>query len=187
MLSLLLVGSILLVDISVPACSGELGHELMHSALVLLVLWIFASSDLLSKPSAGLEQNQIRSSTNTGPVVHSVRVPAAPLVKAEPDGLLGKEVRVSTESPQARAAEATVQLGACKLWRDLGCLLIQGFGFVEVPLLLVGEELEEDQAHEEAGCDEVRGCHAVTCDLSAEKEDVGWSGYSEQENLICSC
>lgn len=56
---------------------------------------------------------------------------------------------------------------------------------MEVPLLLVGEELEEDQAHEETGCDEVRGCHAVTCDTSAEKEDVGWSSDSKQENLVC--
>lgn len=124
MLLLLLAGGILLVDISVPACSGELRHELMNSALVLLVLWVFASSDLLRKPGAGLEQNQVRSGTNTGPVVYSVRVPAAPLIKAKPDGLLGKEIRVSTESPQAGAAEATVQFRACILWRDLGRLLI---------------------------------------------------------------
>lgn len=58
---------------------------------------------------------------------------------------------------------------------------------MEVPLLLVGEELKEDQAHEETGCDEVRGCHTVTCDTSAEKEDIGWSSDSKQENLICSC
>lgn len=123
-LLLLLAGGILLVDISVPACSGELGHKLVNSALILLVLWVFASSDLLSKPCAGLEENQVRSGTNTGPVVNSVRVPAAPLIKTKPDGLLGKEVRVSTESPQTRAAEATVQFRACILWWDLGRLLI---------------------------------------------------------------
>lgn len=124
MLLLLLVGGILLVDISVPACSGELGHEFVNSALVLLVLGVFTSGDLLSKPCAGLEENQVRSGTNTGPVVNSVRVPAAPLIKAKPDGLLGKEIRVSTERPQAGAAEATIQFRACILWRDFGRLLI---------------------------------------------------------------
>ena len=59
-LSLLLLGGLLLcLQVLTPARTGEFGQKLADSLLVDLVLWVFLGAQLLSKPCAGLEENQV--------------------------------------------------------------------------------------------------------------------------------
>jgi hypothetical protein len=68
----LLGGLLLCLQVLSPARSRELGQELADSLLVDLVFWVLLGAQLLGKPSAGLEEDQVRHGTETGPVVKGV-------------------------------------------------------------------------------------------------------------------
>lgn len=62
---------------------------------------------------------------------------------------------MSGPGPKSQGVEAAVELGGCVGvgFRRFGGALVEGFGLVEVPLLLVGEEFEEDEAEDDFGED----------------------------------
>jgi hypothetical protein len=64
---------------------------------------------------------------------------------------------VARPSPQASGVEAAVQLLARVLviCRNLGSLLVGGLCLVEVPLLLIGKELDNDEEEYEFAEDRV--------------------------------
>jgi hypothetical protein len=147
LLGLIDFGSLLLGLWRIHADALGLGHELSNARLVHLVLGIFARTDHLGEPSAGLEQNQVGECAGKGPVCEGVTLEASPLVQSNPNGLLCGKVGVARPTPQASRVEAAVQLltRVFELGRNLGSLLIGALGLVEVPLLLIGKELDDDE------------------------------------------
>jgi hypothetical protein len=96
--------------------------------------------------------------------------------------LLGSEVWVTREFPQAGGVEAAVELGARVAWWGFGGALVGGFRFVEVPLLLVGHEGDGDQDNEEAREIDFGGGHGGV-QAGDEQEEVGWGCDGEEEDL----
>jgi hypothetical protein len=75
-----------------------------------------------------------------------VGLAAGPLVQAHPDSLLSGEIGVARPRPETAGVETAVQLlaGVAVVFWCLGCGLVFRLRLVEVPLLLVGEELDDD-------------------------------------------
>jgi hypothetical protein len=61
-------------------------------------------------------------------------------------------------------------------------LLVGGFGFVEVPLLLVGDEGDSHQADEQARDGDLDSVHGWV-ETRVQKEEVSRGGDSEEEDL----
>lgn len=75
-----------------------------------------------------MEQYQIREGAEDGPIdVRGCDV-AAPLVKDDPDGLLGGEVRVAGPGPETGRVETAIEIGAFEFWGDFGGFLVLLFG-----------------------------------------------------------
>lgn len=119
--------------------------------MVDLVLRVLARRNILSQRRATSENTQIRDRTSSSPVPPAASAVRSPRIQCNPDSLLSGEVRVTRELPEAGGVEAALELGARVAWLWLGGFLVGGFGAVEVPLLLVGDEFDGDQGDEEAG------------------------------------
>lgn len=86
------------------------------------------------------------------------------------------------ELPETSGVEAALELGASVTLRRLGGFLVGGFGFVVVPLLLVGDESDGDQSNEETGNGDFDSVHGRV-EARVQEEEVGRGGDSEEENL----
>lgn len=86
------------------------------------------------------------------------------------------------ELPETGGVEAAVELGARVACLRLGGALVGCFCLVEVPLLLVGDEFDGDQADEEAREGDFDDVH-VRVEAGGEEEEVGWGCDGEEEDL----
>jgi len=89
---------------------------------------------------------------------------------------------VTGELPETSGVEAALELSASVTLRRLGGLLVGGFGFVVVPLLLVGDESDGDQSNEETGNGDFDSVHGRV-QARVQEEEVGRGGNGEEENL----
>lgn len=82
--------------------------------------------------------------------------------------------------------EATVQLSASELvlgW-NLGRLTVKTFGLVVVPLLLIGEKLDDDQEEHRPTEQGVILGECVAIDARGQQKDVCGGGDEPEEDLI---
>lgn len=86
------------------------------------------------------------------------------------------------ELPETGGVEAALELGASVALRRLSGFLVGGFGFVVVPLLLVGDKSDGDQSDEEAGDGDLDGVHGRV-ETRVQEEEVGRRGDSKEEDL----
>ena len=61
--------------------------------------------------------------------------------------------------------------------------MVCGFRLVKVPLLLVGEEFDDDEDENDFGENAVVNIDVVAFDSGNEEEDVGWGCDGEEEEL----
>ena len=73
----------------------DLRQKHRYLLLILLVYWIFLSSDTLCDRCRTLEYAQISQQTNTSPIVVGVGLPTAPLIEEDPDALFSSKIGVS--------------------------------------------------------------------------------------------
>lgn len=90
---------------------------------------------------------------------------------------------MSAVSPQTFGVETTVKIGLVVAMGHLGRLLVGFFGTMEVPLLLVGEPLSENQAELNGDVSEVRVRH-IWLKLSREEYGVYGSSKHEQQYAL---
>jgi hypothetical protein len=128
------------LGILLPVRTSEAGQELTNPLLVDLVLGILASRNVLSQRRATSEDAQVCKWADSSPVPPAASAVRSPRIQSDPDGLLSSEVGVARELPETGGVEAALKLGASVALRRLGGLLVGGFGFVVVPLLLIGDE-----------------------------------------------
>jgi hypothetical protein len=93
--SVLLGGLLLCLEVLSPTRPRELRQEFANSLLVDLVFRVLLGAQLLGKPSARLEEDEVRHGAETSPVVQRVGLETGPLVQGNPDELLAQEVGVS--------------------------------------------------------------------------------------------
>ena len=86
------------------------------------------------------------------------------------------------ELPETSGVEAALELGASVTLRRLGGFLVGGFGFVVVPLLLVGDKGDGDQTDEQARDGDLDSVHGWV-ETRVHEEEVGWGGDSEEQDL----
>jgi hypothetical protein len=127
-----------------PVRSQKARQEPSNFLLVNLVLGVLASRNILSQGCATSEDAQVCQRTSSSPVPPAASAVRGPRIQRDPDGLLGGEVGVTRERPETGCVEAAVELRARVAWLRFGGALVGGFGVVEVPLLLVGDELDGD-------------------------------------------
>jgi hypothetical protein len=135
-----------------------------------------------------VQQHKIPQRPRARPIPKRRALAAPPLVQRHPDRLLGREVRVPRPRPESGGVEAAVELGA-RVTRRAGRLrggVVVRFGLVVGPLLLVGEELEDDEAEDEFWEDGVVGREGVAAEAGGEEEDVGGCCDEEEEELCIS-
>lgn len=89
---------------------------------------------------------------------------------------------MAREFPQPGGVEAAVELGARVTCLWLGGALVCGFGVVEVPLLLVGDEADSDESDEEAREGDFDGAHGGV-EAGDDEEEVGRGCDGEEEDL----
>ena len=170
------------LGILLPVRTRDAGQELSNLLLIDLVLRVLASGDVLSQRRATSEDAQVRKRAGSSPVPPAASAVRSPRIQSDPDSLLSSKVRVTGELPETSGVEAALKLGASVALRRLGGLLVGGFGFVVVPLLLVGDESCGDQSDEEAGDGDFDGAHSWV-EARVHEEEVGWGGDSEEQYL----
>jgi hypothetical protein len=182
---LTLLGRLLLCrKVITPARTSQLGQELADSLLINLVLGILLSAQLLGKPSAGLEEDQVRKGAHTAPVVEARGCDTRPLVKRNPDKLLADKVGVSRVAEETSGVEAWLKIFTSPPGRKFGSLLVGVLGLVKVPLRLVGKPFEDNEGQEATGKDGVDSGHVLSGKTGREHEDVGGCcDYEEEETL----
>lgn len=176
----------LLLAALVLGLDRETGNEASHASLVFLVLRVLAGADRFGETNATLEDEQKAQDTNAGPLDVGFSAVAVPEVKSEPDGLLTEEVRVTRQGPETTDDEAALQIlglvPALVLVRDASSLLVVVLGSLEVPLLLVGEVLDDNEEEGHPGEDKVRNLEGLVVRQTREKEEVvGRGGDQKQE------
>lgn len=109
-------------------------HEHPHPLPISPVLRILPRRDFFREPRARLEQDQVGHGPEAGPVVVRLREVAGPGVQRHPGGLLGEEIRVPREGPEALGEEAAVEVagGEGGAGGELGGVLVGFFGVLEV-------------------------------------------------------
>lgn len=165
-----------------PVRSKNTRQKPSNSLLVKLVLGVLASGNVLSQRRAARENAQVRQRAGSSPVPPAASAVRGPHVQSDPDGLLGGEVGVAREFPEAGGVEAAVELGARVAWLRLCGALVGGFGVVEVPLLLVRDPFDGDQGDKEAGKGHFEGAHGWVQEGDHE-EEVGRGCDGEKEDL----
>lgn len=176
----------LLLAALVLGLDRQTGNEASHASLVLLVLRVLAGADRFGETNATLEDEQKAQDTNAGPLDVGFGAVAVPEVQSEPDGLLTEEVRVTRQGPETTDDEAALQIlrliPALVLVGDAGCLLVVVLGSLEVPLLLIGEVLDNNEEEGHPGEDKVRNLEGFVVRQAREKEEVvGRSRNQEQQ------
>lgn len=191
----LLLSSLLLTSLAalVPRLHREPGDKATNTSLVLAVLGVLACANRLSQRGTTLENQQIAQDAQPSPLEVRLGAIGVPQVKSEPEGLLGREVRVTRERPEPVDHEATLQvLGGVLVLVGLGdarVRVVVGLGAVELPLLLVCEVFDDDERKGEAREEEVREGEGRCCrrrrggvfHLRQQEEVVGWRGDREQQ------
>lgn len=116
----------------VPSATRRNEHS--NLLLVLLVLRVLVRRDQLRQPRAALEQREIKDSADPGPVVEVAvgRQVARPPVQRQPDGLLGRKVRVPGQGEEAVRVEAALKVRFRVARGQLAGLLVGVFGGLEV-------------------------------------------------------
>lgn len=66
---------------------------------------------------------------------------------------------------------------------NLGGFGIQALSAMELPLLVVCEELEEDKEEDEFREEVVIAAEFIACEAGCEQEDVGWCCDGEEKEL----
>lgn len=133
-----------------PVRTKDARQELANPLLVDLVLGVLSSRDVLSQRRAASENAQVCERASSSPVPPATSAVRSPRIQCDPDSLLSSEIGVTGELPETGGIEAALELGASVTLLRLGGFLVGGFGFVVVPLLLVGHESDGDQSDEEA-------------------------------------
>lgn len=92
--------------------------------LIRSVLGILPGRDELSEPRRALEEKNKEERPKPGPTVQSLGCIAAPLIKKEPNRLLGSKVGVSAVPPEPGCDESAIQVSLLEAPRNLFTLLI---------------------------------------------------------------
>lgn len=176
----------LLLAALVLGLDRETGNEASHASLVFLVLRVLAGADRFGETNATLEDEQKAQGTNAGPLDVGFGAVAVPEVQSEPDGLLTEEVGVTRQGPETTDDESALQILrlilSLVLVRDAGSLLVVVLGSLEVPLLLIGEVLDDNEEEGHPGEDKVRNLEGLVVRQTREKEEVvGRGGDQKQE------
>lgn len=176
--SLLGLRGLLLAGRLVLGLHRQAGDEAADTSLVVTVFRILAGTDGLGELDTALEDEEQAKNAEASPLDEGLGAVAVPQVQSEPDGLLGGEVGVARQRPQAGDSESTLQILGGELIlvlaRDTGGVLVFVLGTVEMPLLLVGEELndeEEEGDTREAQIGELEGL--LGRELRKQEEIVG--------------
>lgn len=151
--------------------------------LIQLVLGILASRNVLGQGNASSENAQVCDRTGNSPIPPTASSVRSPDIESNPDGLLGGEVGVARELPQSSGVEAAVELRTRVAWLRLSGALVSGFCGMEVPLLSVGEPLNNNEDDEEAG-EDVFDCGHGRVEARGQEEDVGGRCHGEEEDLM---
>jgi len=136
-----------------------------------------------------VEEDDVAERADAAPVGVCLRAVAGPQVQRKPDGLLCGEVRVAAPGPETTDDEATVQvlgreLALVLVW-DAGGLQVLLLRALELPLLLVGEELDDHEEDADAGEDQVRDAEGGALgELGEDEEDVCRGGDQGEEERL---
>lgn len=88
----------------------QIRYKLPNSLLIDLIVGILLRRDQFREPRARLKEEQVRHGPDAGPIVVRFRNVAGPGVQRHPDGLLGEEIRVPRQGPEALGQEAAVEV-----------------------------------------------------------------------------
>ena len=155
------------------------GNKPAHSRLIISVLRILARANRLGKSGASLEDKKVTQGPEASPLDASLGPVARPHEQCEPESLLRDEIGMATPRPQSADHEAAVQVLGRELvfvliWDARG-LLVCVLCAVEIPLLLVGEVRDDNEAEGKARVGEI------------EEGEFGWcfGGLRQEKEGVC--
>ena len=170
----------------------EARQEPSNASLVIGVFRVLAGTDAFSQASTSLEDCKVPQDAQAGPAVVCLGAVAGPDVHGQPDGLLGNKVGVTRPRPKTTDNEAPLEILSTVLvlvgLRNARAGLVLLLGSLEVPLLTIGEELDEDEEEYGARKRHIGQTECLgTLVIRGDNKDVGWGRDEKEEQGLGQC